>query len=105
MSRFHFKKRDGNPPRGVKAEVKVEADGDLPDIVQRPEVGMNEEPCASYGLGSRLRCARCGGQPRIMRVDGNGPVTITASCCGQTETRTLEKKELTFTQYFFEEEA
>ncbi len=54
-----------------------------------------------YGLGQRLECGRCGGQPIIIKAEGTGPITIDVTCCGFKETRTLTKEELTFTQVFF----
>jgi len=104
VSQFKFRfGKNGTKPKPVGAKIAVEADADLPEINQRPGEGMNENACASYGLGSRLRCARCGGQPRILSATGIENVTVSVACCGQQETRTIERKELTFTQYFFEE--
>jgi hypothetical protein len=88
---------------GTKVVVRLpESAG---NVYQRPEVGMNDNACAGYGLAGRLRCSKCGGTPKIVSAVGNGPVAITVSCCGGQETRTLEKSELVFTQYFFEGDA
>ena len=68
------------------------------------EGGMNENACQSHSLSSRLVCAQCWCEPSIKSVSGSEVLTITASCHGKEETRTIEKSKLVFTQKFFEHE-
>jgi hypothetical protein len=69
------------------------------------EHGMNPEPQLSYGIASRLQCGICGSVPEIMKATGGKdgvPITVTAACCGQKETKTFTKEQLSWTQIFFE---
>jgi len=73
-----------------------------------PLTGMADEPGQSYGIGSRLTCAKCGISPRIIKASGgvNGePVTVDVTCHGSKATRSIAKDQLVFQQYFFEDEA
>ncbi len=47
--------------------------------------GMNPEPAASYGIASRLICARCGIAPMIIRAEGRDPVMLDVTCHGSKE--------------------
>lgn len=63
--------------------------------------GLNPEPCASYSLKSRLFCAKCNCEPNIKSAEGRDPIIITVSCHGETETRSISRDELRFTQRVF----
>lgn len=69
-------------------------------------MGMAPNPGESYSLESRLLCARCGCNPKVLNPEkiGNssGMLSITVECHGQQETKMLEKRELVFIQKFFE---
>ncbi len=65
--------------------------------------GMNPDPGKSYSIADRFSCGRCGETPRIVKAQGNGPVTLTFTCHGETVTQTYEKKDLVFDQILFEE--
>lgn len=62
------------------------------------------KPLASASVASRCVCGICGKQPAI-EVSGTDIVTITANCCGQTQTKNIEKRELLFVQRFFVSES
>lgn len=68
-------------------------------------MGMNPEPMQEYSIASRCVCDKCGSTPQIKSVSGEDPYRITASCCGKTETKTVQRRELTFLQRFFVEKA
>lgn len=63
--------------------------------------GLSKRPMQVSSVASRCLCCICGKRPRI-RADGTDLITITANCCGKTESRIVEKAELVFTQRFFE---
>ena len=65
--------------------------------------GMNENPMESYSIASRCVCDKCHVQPNIKSATGTAFITMTVECHGETETKTIEKKELVFTQHFFKQ--
>lgn len=70
-----------------------------------PLSGMNEQPGQSYSIASRLTCAKCGVTPTIIRAEGRDPVVLDVTCHGAKESRAIPKSELTFQQFFFNDEA
>lgn len=70
------------------------------------ESGMAENPMESYSLQSRLVCAKCWVEPRILNpnkiTNESSMLTITVECHGKKETKMIEKSQLVFTQKFFE---
>ncbi len=64
--------------------------------------GLNPAPMRSHSLQSRLLCAKCFVEPTIVNASGTDVVTLTVSCHGEKETRTIPKSDFTFTQRFFE---
>lgn len=72
------------------------------------ESGMAEHPGQSHSLASRLVCAKCGIEPEIVNPAGikmAAQIQITVRCHGETDTKTIEKSRLLFTQRFFEAKA
>jgi hypothetical protein len=67
-------------------------------------IGMSLDPGGNTTLRSRLVCAKCWTEPGIIKVDGSDMLTITASCHGKQETKTVSKSSLVFTLKFFESE-
>lgn len=72
------------------------------------ESGMAQDPGQSYSLQSRLVCAKCWCEPRIVDPhkitnDNSGMLTITVECHGEKQTRMIERSQLTQTQKFFED--
>lgn len=63
---------------------------------------MNSQPMKSHSIASRCICAKCGKVPAVS-ARGEDPISITATCHGQSETKTVSKKELVFTQRFFDD--
>ena len=69
-------------------------------------MNIPKKPLQSSSIASRCMCGICGKRPSELRASGGedgAPVTITARCCGQGETRTVRREELLFTQKFFVE--
>ena len=67
-------------------------------------MGMAENPMESYSIASRCICDKCHVQPKIKDASGTSMITITVSCHGETETKMIDKKEMVFTQHFFEQQ-
>lgn len=73
-----------------------------------PLTGMAEDPGKSYGIASRLTCAKCGCAPTIIKASGGVGgelVALEVTCHGSKESRSIAKDQLVFQQYFFESEA
>lgn len=74
-----------------------------------PNIPMNisKKPLQQHGVASRCQCAICGQRPADVTASGGkdgAPVTIRVQCCGRSETRTVSRDELLFTQRFFLDE-
>lgn len=64
--------------------------------------GLSEQPGQVYSIASRCLCMKCGETPNITSVKGEDPYVITAECHGEKETKTATRRELVFTQRFFD---
>jgi hypothetical protein len=64
---------------------------------------MAENPGESYSLASRLVCAKCWCEPRIVNASTikGSDFDVTVECHGERETRHLTRSMLVFTQKFF----
>jgi hypothetical protein len=70
-------------------------------------VGMSENPFGCTSLQSRLLCAKCGVEPRLKNgasIEGGGPYNIVVTCHGEEDSKVVERKDLVFTQTFFDRE-
>jgi hypothetical protein len=68
-------------------------------------MGMAEHPLQNHSLASRLVCNECGVTPEIVSVTGDGMYTIVVKCHGETDRKTVERKELVHIQRFFVHES
>ena len=70
-------------------------------------VGMSPNPGGCSSLSSRLVCAKCWVEPKIVNPEkiaaSNSSFQITVECHGELETKLIERKDLVFTQRFFEQ--
>lgn len=65
--------------------------------------GMSENPGEVYSIQSRLVCAKCWVEPAVVNAQNHsGMLTVTVKCHGETQTKAFDRKDLVFTQKFFE---
>jgi hypothetical protein len=64
--------------------------------------GLSENPGQVYSIASRCLCMKCGEQPQIQSVKGEDPYTIVVKCHGETESKSVTRRDLVFTQRFFD---
>lgn len=66
-------------------------------------MGMNPEPMKSHSIASRCICVKCGRTPPHVEARGSDLIQITVECHGETASKTVLKRELVFTQRFFQD--